>query len=206
MMALALTVVLFTPGAAWGDAFSDAVSAYERGDYATALPVFRMLAKRGDAHSQNNLGLLYDNGYGVPQDRREAAKWYRLAADQGVAQAQCNLGLLYDNGTGVLQDDREAVRWYRRAVAQGHAIAMQNLGAMHSSGEGVPQDYVRAHMWSNLAAAAGAGDNAVQNRDGLARRMTPAQIAEAQRLARECLASNYQRCGEPGERPTAPAR
>ena len=48
----------------------------------------------------------------------------------------------------------------------------------------MPQDYVRAHMWFNLSAAQGNQD-AAKNRDNIAKRMTPAQIAEAQKLARE---------------------
>ena len=62
---------------------------------------------------------------------------------------------------------------------------------MYEDGKGVPQDYVQAHMWYNLAAAQGgmAGDTTVKNRDRVAKRMTPAQIAEAQRLAREWMAA-----------------
>ena len=55
---------------------------------------------------------------------------------------------------------------------------------MYATGKGVPQDYVRAHMWFNLSAAQGI-QNAARKRDDIATRMTPAQIAEAQKLARE---------------------
>jgi hypothetical protein len=55
---------------------------------------------------------------------------------------------------------------------------------MYANGQGVPQDYVAAHMWLNLAAAQG-NANASESRDIVANRMTPEQIAEAQRLARE---------------------
>ena len=64
------------------------------------------------------------------------------------------------------------------------AVAQFSLGVMYSKGRGVPQDYVQAHMWVNLAAAQGIED-ARELRDILAELMTPAQIAEAQRLARE---------------------
>jgi len=63
-----------------------------------------------------------------------------------------------------------------------------NLGYMYDSGEGVPQDYTKAHMWYNLAASKLTDKDravAVDNRDLVAEKMTPAQIAEAQRLARE---------------------
>ena len=96
---------------------------------------------------------------------------------------------MYSDGQGVPQNYVEAMRWYTKAAEQGEAIAQNNLGVMYSDGQGVPQDYVRAHMWINLAAAARSvpelGDKAVHGRDAVATKMTPAQIAEAQRLARE---------------------
>ena len=82
------------------------------------------------------------------------------------------------------QDYAQAVKWYRKAADQGHAKAQYNLALMYANGYGVPQDYVSAHMWWNLAAAKG-DENAKRNRDIVAERMAPEQIAEAQRLARE---------------------
>jgi TPR repeat protein len=123
-------------------------------------------------------------GQGVAQDYTAAARWYRKAADQGNAFAQSKLGLMYARGQGVTQDYTAAVRWYRKAAGQGEAFAQTNLGFMYEVGLGVTQDYVQAHMWYNLAAAQsekGAG----KIRDLLAEKMTPEQIAEAQKLARE---------------------
>jgi uncharacterized protein len=88
------------------------------------------------------------------------------------------------DGLGVPQDYVEAVKWYRKAADQGNARAQFDLGIMHAEGRGVPQDYVSAHMWFTLSAAQGYED-AEKNRDIAARRMTPAQISEAERLARE---------------------
>ncbi len=173
---------------AWAD-FQAGADAYLRGDYATALLEFKPLAEKGHANAQFGLGLMYDEGQGVPQDYAEAAKWYRKAAEQGQASAQNSLGVMYDEGQGVPQDYAEAVKWYRKAVEQGQASAQLNLGFMYSKGQGVPQDYVQAHMWYNLAASrlppGSDRDRAVKNREFIAEKMTPAQIAEAQRLARE---------------------
>ena len=119
-------------------------------------------------------------------------KWFRLAAEQGLASAQFNLGLMYDEGRGVPQDDQEAVKWYRLAADQGDALAQNNLGLMYRNGRGVPQDYVRAHMWVNLAAAQGQDEDRREAREAIAEMMTPAQIAEAQKLAREWLAEHSQ--------------
>ena len=82
----------------------------------------------------------------------------------------------------------EALRWYRKAAEQGYASAQNNLGLMYRNGEGVPQDYVEAHKWFNLAASRVTGEDANKyrkTRDLVAEKMTTAQIAEAQRLARE---------------------
>ncbi len=58
------------------------------------------------------------------------------------------------------------------------------LGGMYASGLGVRQNYVRAYMWASLAAAQGY-ELAAKGLKILEKEMTPAQIAEAQRLARE---------------------
>jgi uncharacterized protein len=90
---------------------------------------------------------------------------------------------MYENGRGVPQDYAAAAGWYRKAADQGDAGAQFLLAAMYFTGRGVPQDFVIAHMWSNLAAASGNYNAAY--RDFIAAKMTPAQIAEAQKLARE---------------------
>jgi TPR repeat protein len=87
-------------------------------------------------------------------------------------------------GDGWVQDYAEAVKWYRRAAAQGDSDAQIALGMMYKFGKGVTQDDVRAHMWFNLAAVQDSS-RAVWWRDMVAERMTAAQIAEAQKLARE---------------------
>ena len=173
------------------DQLKDADAAYLRGDYATAFDLLKPLAEQGNPLAQHNLGLMYEEGRGVPQDYAEAMKWYRRVAEQGISQAQFNLGLMYDLGRGVPQDSAEAMKWYRRAAEQGLASAQHNLGVMYERGEGVPQDYVMAHMWYNLAASRYSAseeekrEKALKNRDLVASLMTPAQVAEAQRLARE---------------------
>ncbi len=86
-------------------------------------------------------------------------------------------------------DYATALREFRPLAEQGVAEAQFNLGFAYEKGEGVPQDYVHAHMWLNLGASrlppGTKHTRAVNNRDILAEKMTPAQIAEAQRLARE---------------------
>ncbi len=103
--------------------YSVAYKAYQRGDYATSLPIFRQLADDGNARAQSALGFMYAKGHGVTQDYVAAVRWYRKAADQGEVSAQYNLGFMYDKGHGVTQDYVAAVRWYRKAADQGDAGA-----------------------------------------------------------------------------------
>ena len=193
-LAVVMLVALTTPIQAQDalPAFSEGLAAYESGDYAAAVRVWRIHAARGEAKAQYNLGVMYDNGKGVPEDNAEAVKWWRLSAKQGDADAQYNLGVMYDNGKGVPEDNAEAVKWWRLAAEQGNAKARNNLGYMYDEGKGVPQDYVRAHMWFNLAAAQGKEEMYRNNRNIVAERMTPAQIAEARKMAREWMKKHGQ--------------
>jgi uncharacterized protein len=94
--------------------------AYRNSDYAAAVRQWKPLAEQGDAQSQFELGSMYRDGQGVPQDYREAAKWFQLAAEQGHMGAQNNLGLMYSLGRGVLQDSVIAHMWSNLAAAQGY--------------------------------------------------------------------------------------
>ncbi len=118
-----------------------------------------------------------------PADRPSPADMDSARAEQGYAQAQSNLGFMYDKRQGVPQDYAEALKWFRKAAEQGLAEAQINLGVMYAEGEGVPQDYVLAHMWFILSTANGSKKGR-DNRDIIAKEMTPAQIAEARRLVR----------------------
>jgi TPR repeat protein len=162
----------------------DADAAYAKGDYATVLQLMWPLANQGYPGAQNFLGIMYERGRGVPQDYAEALRWYRRAADQGYAWAQYNLAGMYQAGNGVDMNYVEAVKWWRIAADQGNAAGQFLLGVMYQRGMVVPQDVVRAHMWFNLAAARGQ-KSAGESRDEVEQRMTTAQIAEAQKLARE---------------------
>jgi TPR repeat protein len=179
--ALLLVLSFATPA---GADFQAGADAYDRGDYATALREWRPLVEQGDATAQYNLGLLYANGQGMPQDDAQAGKWYAKAALQGHAKAQVDLGDLCIKGQGIPQDYTMALFLCRLAADQGNALAQVKLGRMYERGKGVPQDFVQANMWYNLGAANGEKFGA-ELRDALAKRMIPSQIAEAHKLARE---------------------
>ena len=152
------------------------------------LDELRALAEQGDPVAQVNLAALYGSGEGVPQDWGEAVRWLRRAADQGHAPGQSALGLLYREGLGVLRNDAAAAQWFRRAADQGDASGQFLLAAFYAAGRGVVQDDVAASMWLHLAVARAVGEaraRYVAASAALAARMTPDQLAEAQRRAEE---------------------
>jgi uncharacterized protein len=184
-----LFVLIAVPFAASADPFEDGASAFERGDYDTALRIWRPLAEH-DPLAAINLGVMYAEGLGVQKDAVEALRWLGPAALVGEPNAQMHLGVMLAEGIGGRTPNYEAAAaWYRAAAEQGYPDAQVLLAFAYSLGEGVPEDYVAAHMWVNLAAAklppGKARDAALQLSDQLADKMTPAQITDAQKLARE---------------------
>jgi len=123
---LSLTFLFLFSGSVFADDFQDATDAYNRQDYETAYKLILPLAEQGDASAQFNLGLMYEDGQGVPQDYKEAVKWTRLAADQGDADAQYNLGQMYYFSRGVPQDSVLAHMWWNLAGSNGNKDALEN--------------------------------------------------------------------------------
>ncbi len=144
------------------------------------IPALLLLgaAEAGSADLQKGK-YAYDTG-----DYAAALREWRPLAEQGHAKAQVNLGFMYHSGEGVAEDDAQAVEWTRKAAEQGHADAQFNLALAYDEGEGVAEDDAQAVEWYRKAAEQG-DEDAAKHRDKLAKSMTPDQIAEAQRLARE---------------------
>jgi TPR repeat protein len=132
-----------------------AAAAYERKDMATAVRLWKAWAGKGNAEARTLLGAMYWSGEGVPRDHREAARLYLLAANQGYARAQNNIGFMLGFGEGVPpRDDIEAYKWIALAIEGYTAKNQERL------------------------------DQARKDLAALARRMPPAQIAEAERRAK----------------------
>jgi len=108
--------------------WNNARAAHQRGDYATAAALYRALAEEGDARAQDNLGVMYESGLGVPKSYAEALKWYRRAAALGNHDAQNNLGVMYEHGHGVPRDpalaleDRDLEPVLRQAEVAGQEV------------------------------------------------------------------------------------
>ncbi|MGH7181803.1 MAG: trypsin-like peptidase domain-containing protein, partial [Nitrospiraceae bacterium] len=170
-------------------------------DYATARRWYEKAAAQSNAIAQSNLGWvyatingvpaeaqvqlgqLYANGQGVPQDYAQARQWYEKAAAQGHAEAPFYIGSLYGIGQGVPKDAAKAVEWWQKAAAQGYAVAQYNLGIAYGDGRGVLEDSVLAYAWANLAAA--------QTYEGADKFRDSITLSSAQRAEAEHISSNW---------------
>ena len=114
---------------------------------------------------------------------------FKSVAEKGGPEAQVRLGYMYDIGIGVTQDNTQAMNLYRKAAEQGDHKAQNNLGKMYAQGREITQDFVQAYIWFDLAAWKSEGEEihttATHNREIISKKMTPDQIAEAQRRVRE---------------------
>jgi TPR repeat protein len=126
-------------------------------------------------------------------------EWTRLAAEQGHPTSQFELGSMYVRAIGVEQDYKQAMKWWRLAAQQGHVTAQHNVGVMYAVGDGIGRDEVRALVWFELAAENVKDRPCIDcdpngRRDDLRSRLTPADVAKAQEMARRCKSSNYLEC------------
>jgi uncharacterized protein len=167
-------------GCGWAGTYDDAMTAYDSGDYATALKLLRPLAERGDTNAQYSIGRMYAKGAGVPKDDAEAVSWFRKANEQSAALKAYNagdfalalktfrplaekgqvmaayiLGLMYANAQGVTENYTEALKWLQKAAEQGEAKAQFSVGVIYAKGLGVPQNYAEALKWYRRSADQG---------------------------------------------------
>lgn len=185
MIAMLALTLLAPPAAAAGDAVLDGKAAAELGDYVAAVAIWQPLAEAGDPRAETYLGIMYDNGYGVAQDRATAFRLFERAANRGHASAQYHLAFMYHHGRGVQRSQSEALRWYQLAAAQGDVAAQYNLGRMYAHGLVVPRDLVTAHMWFELAGRERTSIRPLATRDrrDLEKQMSAAEIEEASQRA-----------------------
>ncbi len=161
------------------DDFEAGLYALEKGEFITALYKLQPLAEEGHADAQFNLGTMYLKGDGVRKDYGQTAKWYTLAAKQGHLKAQMPLGAIY-----------------KSAAEQGDIECQHRLGKMYIDANNFPHSDVKAYMWLSLAASRGFKDE-TDLIDTITKRMTPEQIAEAEKLAQEWL-DEYQKLTDNG--------
>jgi TPR repeat protein len=110
-------------------------------------------AERGNASAQTQLGFMYENGFGVPQDYQLAAMWYHRAAEQGDPRAQHRLGILFNKGFGVRTNFIESYKWLNLAAARvrarerGHYARMRDAVASKLYFPELTEGQLRARIW-----------------------------------------------------------
>jgi len=135
--------------------FNAGVDAYLDGDYEKAFEVWNPLATGGDAVAMFNIGVLYSQGLGVPEDLEQGVNWYRQSAIKGYAPAQFNLGVAFREGKGIRKSPEKASQWFRAAAEQDHRHAQYNLASLYWIGDGVDKDRKKAIKWFEKAAKSG---------------------------------------------------
>lgn len=180
MHAVALLALLLTsPAQGQGD-FETALRAYHSSRFRVARKLWLPLAEAGDARAQYYLGEMHSAGMGVPRDYARAVNWYTRASDQRHTKAQTRLGYLLLKGLGVPRDPEQAFKHYLSAANAGDLQGQYKLGFLFAEGLGVAADPVQAYKWWSAAASMGDPD-AADERDRIAKRLTPEQITRARK-------------------------
>ena len=148
---LACCVALAPPAIAATPTVKAGVEAWQKGDHAGAVAIWRNLAEKGDADAAFNLGQAYRLGRGVSADSAQAKKWFEAAANKGHVDAQVSLGLLlFDSG-----DRGTAMSWLQRAADKGEPRALLVVGTALFNGDGLKQDPTLGYAYVSRAAAQG---------------------------------------------------
>ncbi len=152
-----------------------------RGEYQKAVYWEKQAADSGLDTAAYNLGTMYFNGKGFPQDYAKAHQWFEQAAKRSNKYAEFQLAMIYDTGQGVTKDPSRVIYWYTKAARQGLPAAQYNLAVIYHNGVEIAQDDVKAYAWMLSAQK-----NGLDTRDALttiSRGMTPAQIQSAETLS-----------------------
>lgn len=140
-MAAALALWIAADAADAGD-FTRATALYRTRHYQEALDLLHPLAAAGDPYAQYTIGVMYDDGRGVPKNLRLAHVWYLKAARNGLADAQYIAGMFYAAGRGRPQDLVKAYIWFDLAAAGGFPRA--NRARDQEMGEMTPAELLKA--------------------------------------------------------------
>lgn len=161
-----MTAQLYLPALLFSLLLSGIVPAWAQADLAAETQALLAKAKAGDLKAQLEIAEAYDFGKGVPQDEKEALRWYQAAGSQGSADGQNSAGSLLL----IRKDYSQAFEWFEKAAKQNNAQAINSLAYLYDTGQGTKQDrakgfelYTRAanmgwaeSMW-NLANMYGVG-------------------------------------------------
>ena len=154
-----------------------------KGKYQEAASWYKQAANMGIGTAAYNLGTLYYNGQGFPQDYAQARHWFELAAQRNDPYAQFQLGMMAGDGKGMDANVQQEMSWYLKAGAQGLPAAQYNLAVMYHNGEGSDQDDVKAYAWLLLAERGGV--DVSEAKPVITDGMTPEQMQSAEKLSRQ---------------------
>jgi TPR repeat protein len=160
-------------------------------DLDEALKWYFLSSSVGKVESAYSIGKIYQSD--IKQDYQTAIKWFKIAAEKGHTRAKYELGYMFYDGLGVEKNYKTAASWYQLAAEVGSVDSQFNLAIMHYHGQGVIKSNVLSYMWFDILSKTG-DENAKERKKFVAQQMTQKQIAEAQKLARECVAKDYKGC------------
>jgi len=162
------------------------------GDVKLADTIF--LASQGNMDAQFQVGRAYFTGQGVALDKTAATSFFKMAAEQGHTTSESLMGAFYSYGEGVEIDYAQSMKWYRRAAIKGNAPSQLGLGGLYKEGLGVLKNDITAYAW--YAISTGLRDNAsAEVKAAFEKDMTQEGVVAAQKLAIQCLLSEYKNCG-----------
>ena len=173
---------------------------YEQGlgvkqNYQSALSWYQKAGDQDSPEGQYNAGLLYFNGTGVAKDYRTAYEWFNDAADGKSIEGAYMLGVMYHEGHGVPINFEQAKHWFLTAAKQGYANAQLMYAFMLQAGFGAPSDPAKAMVWAKIAEINGA-ENSIKVSIPSSMTLSDLEIETAEKIAAECLGSEYQKCPE----------
>lgn len=146
-------------------------------------------AQAGDSGAQFAVGYMFKFGYGVPKDIKKSIYWLMESAVQGDPRGQCELGGILLTKNSEYYDSEFGCNWLKQSAEQGYAKAQYMLACMYFIGDGVKQDNSSSYYWSFIAYSQGVNE-ALSSMEIAKRYMTPAQIAQAQQMARDWISKH----------------
>jgi TPR repeat protein len=137
-------------------------------------------AQAGLPDAQAQLGEAYLFGNGVSKDYTKAIIWLSKAADQGNTDAYKHVANMYYSGRGVVLSQASSLSWLQKSADADDGQGQFTLGKLYYSGTLVPQDYVEAYKWISLCVRQNPYcDFAIPTKNEITSKMTPRQVAEA---------------------------
>ena len=139
---------------------------FDNGIYDNAdlvIGYLKTLAKKGVNRAMLLLGIIYYTGKGVPQNYKEAVKWYEMAAEGLESYGLCNLGYCYYYGRDIDVNFKRAYECFSLSAYMRNPNAMYKLGDMYYYGNYVKEDKDAAYFWYNEALENLDGEDIIAN-------------------------------------------